>query len=266
MYEIQGGMSNSEIVDVLSKGQVYLLKFTVPEGFNVVKTAKKLEAEGLGNAQKFMEAAKNYTPYPYMETTNPNVIYKAEGFIYPTTYMLEAGMSEKDILAMMVKEFNTQINKEGIPAKAAEENMSIRDLVNLASMVELEAVYKDEQPRIAAVFLRRLKIYMPIQSDTTIQYILGAQKEELTIADTKIKNPYNTYQNPGLPPGPIGSPSMNALKAVLYPEANDYLYFVAEKDGHHRFTRTYAEHLQAIADIEKSPAPTKDAAKQDVKP
>jgi UPF0755 protein len=199
MYEIQGGMSNSEIVDVLSKGQVYLLKFTVPEGFNVVKTAKKLEAEGLGNAQKFMEAAKNYTPYPYMETTNPNVIYKAEGFIYPTTYMLEAGMSEKDILAMMVKEFNTQINKEGIPAKAAEENMSIRDLVNLASMVELEAVYKDEQPRIAAVFLRRLKIYMPIQSDTTIQYILGAQKEELTIADTKIKNPYNTYQNPGLP-------------------------------------------------------------------
>jgi UPF0755 protein len=266
MYEIQGGMSNSEIVDVLSKGQVYLLKFTVPEGFNVVKTAKKLEAEGLGNAQKFMDAAKNYTPYPYMETNNPNVIYKAEGFIYPTTYMLEAGMSEKDILAMMVKEFNTQINKEGIPEKAAEENMSIRDLVNLASMVELEAVYKDEQPRIAAVFLRRLKIYMPIQSDTTIQYILGAQKEELTIADTKIKNPYNTYQNPGLPPGPIGSPSMNALKAVLYPEANDYLYFVAEKDGHHRFTRTYAEHLQAIADIEKSPAPTKDAAKQDVKP
>lgn len=266
MYEIQGGMSNSEIVDVLSKGQVHLLKFTVPEGFNVVKTAKKLEAEGLGNAKKFEEAAKNYTPYPYMETNNPNVIYKAEGFIYPTTYMLEAGMSEKDILAMMVKVFNTQINKEGIPAKAEEEHMSIRDLVNLASMVELEAVYKDEQPRIAAVFLRRLKIYMPIQSDTTIQYILGAQKEELTIADTKIKNPYNTYQNPGLPPGPIGSPSMHAMKAVLYPEANDYLYFVAEKDGHHRFTRTYAEHLQAIADIEKSPAPAKGAASQDVKP
>lgn len=260
MYEIQGGMSNSEIVEVLSKGQVHLIKFTVPEGFTVVKTAKKLEAEGLGNAQKFMEAAKNYTPYPYMETNNPDVIYKAEGFLYPTTYMFEAGMSEKDIVAMMVKEFNTQINKNDIPAEAREQNMSVRNLVNMAAMVEMEAVYKDEQPRIAGVFLKRLKIYMPIQSDTTIQYILGAQKEELTIADTKIKNPYNTYQNIGLPPGPIASPSMDAIKAVLNPEKTDYLYFVAEKDGHHRFTKTYAEHLKAIEDIEKSPAPAKPAA------
>jgi UPF0755 protein len=116
-------------------------------------------------------------------------------------------------------------------------------------MVEMEAVYKEEQPRIAGVFLKRLSISMPIQSDTTIQYILGTQKEEVTIADTKIQNPYNTYQNPGLPPGPIACPSMSAIKAVLHPEKTDYLYFVAEKDGHHYFTRTYAEHLRAIDKI-----------------
>ena len=117
-------------------------------------------------------------------------------------------------------------------------------------MVELEAVYKEEQPRIAGVFLKRLKIYMPIQSDTTIQYILGGeQKAAITFADTEIKNPYNTYINAGLPPGAIGSPGMNAIKAVLNPEVTDYLYFVAEKDGHHRFTRTYEEHLQAIKEI-----------------
>ena len=81
-------------------------------------------------------------------------------------------------------------------------------------LVEMEAVFKEEQPRIAGVFLRRLEIYMPIQSDTTIQYILGTQKEEITIADTRIQNPYNTYQNPGLPPGPISSPGMSAIKAV----------------------------------------------------
>ena len=128
--------------------------------------------------------------------------------------------------------------------------MSIHDIVTIASMVELEAVFKEEQPRIAGVFLRRLKIYMPIQSDTTIQYILGGeQKAEITIADTRIENPYNTYVNPGLPPGPVGSPGMDAIKAVLNPENTDYLYFVAEKDGHHRFTRTYEEHLQAIEDI-----------------
>lgn len=127
--------------------------------------------------------------------------------------------------------------------------MSIRDLVNMAALVEMEAVFKEEQPRIAGVFLRRLEIYMPIQSDTTIQYILGTQKEEITIADTRIQNPYNTYQNPGLPPGPISSPGMSAIKAVLNPEKTEYLYFVAEKDGHHRFTKTYAEHLKAIEDI-----------------
>ena len=90
---------------------------------------------------------------------------------------------------------------------------------------------------------------MPIQSDTTIQYILGAQKEIITFADTEIQNPYNPSQNMGLPPGPIASPGLKAIQAVLAPEDNEYLYFVAEKDGHHRFTKTYKEHLQAIKDI-----------------
>ena len=130
-----------------------------------------------------------------------------------------------------------------------QDNPDCFDLVNMAALVEMEAVFKEEQPRIAGVFLRRLEIYMPIQSDTTIQYILGTQKEEITIADTRIQNPYNTYQNPGLPPGPISSPGMSAIKAVLNPEKTEYLYFVAEKDGHHRFTKTYAEHLKAIEDI-----------------
>ena len=103
----------------------------------------------------------------------------------------------------------------------------------------MEAVFKEEQPRIAGVFLRRLEIYMPIQSDTTIQYILGTQKEEITIADTRIQNPYNTYQNPGLPPGPISSPGMSAIKAVLNPEKTEYLYFVAEK----RRTSPFYENL-----------------------
>lgn len=249
-YEIEAGKSNGEIIDLLARGQVKTVSFTVPEGYTVEKTAARLEAEGLGSAAKFKEAAVNYTPYKYMETNNPDVKYKAEGFIFPSTYQFTDGMTEKDMLAVMVKEFNTQINHEKIKDAAEKANMPLRDIVTVASMVELEAVYKEEQPRIAGVFLRRLKIYMPIQSDTTIQYILGGeQKAEITFADTEIKNPYNTYINPGLPPGPIGSPGMSAIQAVLHPENTDYLYFVAEKDGHHRFTRTYEEHLQAIRDI-----------------
>ena len=231
------------------KGRIKEVRFTVPEGYSVVKTAKKLEAEGLGSAEKFIAAAKDYAPYTYMQTNDPNVIFKAEGFIYPATYDFPVGISEQDMLKMMVEQFDKTMQKEGIAKTVAERNLNMRDVVNMASMVELEAVFAEEQPRIAGVFLKRVEIGMPIQSDTTIQYILGAQKEVITFADTKIQNPYNTYQNPGLPPGPIGSPSLNAIKAVLEPEKTDYLYFVAEKDGHHRFTKTYDEHLQAIKDV-----------------
>lgn len=248
-YQIKGGLSNGQIVDVMAKGRIKQLRFTVPEGYTIAKIGKKLEAEGLGSAAKFCAAAKNYAPYDYMKTDNSNVIYKAEGFAFPATYDFPVGVGEDKLLAMMVHQFDVELKEAGLDKAAAEQKMSIRDLVNMAAMVELEAVFPEEQPRIAGVFLKRLAIGMPIQSDTTIQYILGEQKEIITFADTEIQNPYNTYQNPGMPPGPIGSPGLSALKAVLQPEQTDYLYFVAEKDGHHRFTRTYTEHLQAIKDI-----------------
>ena len=248
-YQIMGGLTNGQIVDVMVKGRIKLLRFTVPEGFTVVKTAKKLENEGLGSADKFIAAAKNYAPFDYMQTDDPNVLFKAEGFIYPATYELPVGLSEEKILAQLVHQFDVYMHEEKILQSCAEKKLKLRDVVNLASMVELEAVYAEEQPRIAGVFLKRMEIGMPIQSDTTIQYILGAQKEIITFGDTKIKSPYNTYQNPGLPPGPIGSPGMSAIKAVLAPEKTEYLYFVAEKDGHHRFSRTYNEHLRAIREI-----------------
>ena len=242
-------MSNQQIVDVMVKGRIKQVRFTVPEGYSVAKTAKKLEAEGLGSADKFMAAAKNYAPYSYMQTDDSNVLFKAEGFIYPATYDFPVGISEQEMLKMMVAQFDKEMQSSGIAKTVAERNLPLRDVVNMASMVELEAVFAEEQPKIAGVFLKRVAIGMPIQSDTTIQYLLGTQKEVVTFADTKIQSPYNTYQNPGLPPGPIGSPGLTAIKAVLQPEQTDYLYFVAEKDGHHRFTKTYAEHLKAIEEI-----------------
>lgn len=251
MYQIEGGMSNGQIVQVLASGNIEFVHFTVPEGYTVLKTAHKLEAEGLGSAAKFMEASKNYAPYDYMQTDDPNVVFKAEGFIYPATYDFPLGYSEEQMLAVMVKQFDIEAKESGIAAEAARQGRTLRDVVNIAAMVEQEAVFAEEKPRIAGVFLKRLEIGMPIQSDTTIQYILGSQKEIITFKDTEIQNPYNTYQNMGLPPGPIASPSLSAMQAVLKPESHDYLYFVAERDGHHRFTKTYDEHLQAIHDIDE---------------
>lgn len=249
MYKIEGGMSNGAIVNEFANGRIELIDFIVPEGFNVVKTGRKLESLGLGSAEKFIELAKNYAPYDYMKTDNPHVVFKSEGFLYPATYKVPYGASEEEYLHIFVRHFNEVMEKNGVLDAVKKRELNLRDVVNMAAMVEMEAVYPEEQPRIAGVFTKRVEIGMPIQSDTTIQYILGAQKETITFKDTEIDNPYNTYQNYGLPPGPIGSPSLSAIKAVLEPEQTDYLYFVAQNDGHHRFSRTYAEHLRAIDEI-----------------
>ncbi len=249
MYKIEGGMSNGAIVNEFANGRIELIDFIVPEGFNVVKTGRKLESLGLGKADKFIELAKNYAPYDYMRTDNPHVIFKSEGFLYPATYKVPYGASEEEYLHIFVRHFNEVMEKHGVLDTVKKCDLNMRDVVNMAAMVEMEAVFADEQPRIAGVFHKRIEIGMPIQSDTTIQYILGAQKETITFKDTEIQNPYNTYQNYGLPPGPIGSPSLSAIKAVLEPEQTDYLYFVAENNGHHRFSKTYAEHLRAIDEI-----------------
>jgi UPF0755 protein len=184
-----------------------------------------------------------------MRTDNADVLFTSEGFLYPATYDFPVGISEKKILAELVHQFDINMRSAKIIEQVEKRGLSLRDVVNMAAMVELEAVFPEEQPRIAGVFLRRVEIGMPIQSDTTIQYLLGAQKEVITFEDTKLQSPYNTYQNVGLPPGPIASPGLSAIKAVLEPEQTEYLYFVAEKDGHHRFTKSYSEHLQAIKDI-----------------
>jgi UPF0755 protein len=151
-------------------------------------------------------------------------------------------------LAMMVSEFNNQLTAP-MRLRADRLGISIRDLVILASLVEKEAQLESDRPIIAAVFLRRLKMGMPLQSCATIQYILGYPKPELTIQDTMIPSPYNTYQNMGLPPGAVGNPGLAAINAVLYSTDTEYLYFVADKQGTHHFSRTYEEHLIAISQV-----------------
>ena len=124
---------------------------------------------------------------------------------------------------------------------------SIYKIVILASIIEREAVHDTDRPIIAGVFYNRLAKPMRLQSCATVQYILGDQKAVLSIADTKIDNPYNTYVNDGLPPGPISAPGIKSLEAALYPDDNDYYYFLAKPDGYHYFSKTLKEHNAAKA-------------------
>ncbi|MDT8900114.1 endolytic transglycosylase MltG [Anaeroselena agilis] len=246
-YALSPNMSITGIIDKMVKGDIVYRLFTIPEGYNVEQIAKLLAEQGLGDGAKFKELARKYTPFPYMEQ-QPEIIYSSEGYIFPDTYRITGGMTEAALLEMMVANFDKKITPE-MRERAKTLGLSLHQVMTLASLVEKEAKLAKERPVIAGVFFNRLKQGMPLQSCPTVQYILGYPKTELTIADTQIASPYNTYQNPGLPPGPIASPGMAALRAVLYPADTPYLYFVAAKDGSHRFSRTYEEHLAAVDEI-----------------
>ena len=249
-YELSTAMSLPQILHKIAEGETLSYVFTIPEGYTVKQIAALLSAEGLANHDRFLELArKGLPPYESIEGNNPAVAYALEGFLFPDTYKIPQGMKEEEILAMMLRKLELTVT-EDMRAQAAAEGLNIHQLLTLASLVEREAKVERERPIIAAVFLHRLKIDMPIQSCATIQYILGTPKQELSIEDTQIESPYNTYLYAGLPPGPIANPGLASIQAVLNPANTDVLYFVAKPDGTHFFSRTYEEHVQAIEQVD----------------
>ncbi|QJW48407.1 endolytic transglycosylase MltG [bacterium BFN5] len=248
-YSFTKDMSVMQIVDKLASGETAQKQITIPEGYTVDQIALLIKEKQLGDPAKFKKLARNFTPFSYM-AANSATVYPVEGYIFPDTYEIGSGASEEQILTMMVTEFDKRFT-QGMRERAEQIGLSNRDVIILASLVEKEARIDSDRPIIAGVFLNRLKHSMPLQSCATIQYILGYPKPELSIQDTEIESAYNTYQHSGLPPGPIANPGLASINAVLYSTDTDYLYFVADKQGHHHFSKTYEEHLTAIEQVQK---------------
>ena len=243
-YALSKSMDARDVLRIFVAGKTSVIRFTVPEGFSVRDIAKRLDDEGIMSENDFLAAAKDYAPYDYI-TKNKNEIYRVEGFLFPATYEIEPGIEPKALIRMMTAAFDERFTAD-MRAEAARRGMTIKEIITLASLVEKEARYADDRPIIAQVFWTRLDINMPLQSDTTIQYLLDAPKEEVSIKDTEMESPYNTYQHYGLPPGPIANPGMEAIEAVLSPADTDYLYFVADHDGHNHYAMTYSEHQENV--------------------
>lgn len=246
-YHIPDNITMNELIGVLQKGNVMSITVTIPEGFTIKQIAERLQQEGVVNAGAFLEEAKTFVPYTYMYGPRP-VEYKAEGFLFPSTYEIPVNATPKEILIMMTTEMNTQLTpamRERITAKG----MTIHNFITLASLVEREAYLDEDRPLIAAVFEKRLAIGMPLQSCASIEYLLGTRKAVLSLADVQVDSPYNTYLNVGLPPGAIANPGVKSMEAVLNaPETQD-LFFVADTKGKHIFSKTYEEHLQVVESI-----------------
>ena len=243
-YTFTTGMKYDEIFTKLLAGEKEVIDFTIPEGFTVKDIAKRLDEIGLAEKNDFLSKAKTFVPYDYVEK-NENAFYYCEGFLFPDTYTVENDVSIDELLKMMAEDFDYRLTKS-MRARAAEQNLSIYELITLASIVEKEVRYAEDRPIVAQVFFKRLKLGMPLQTDASLQYLMDAPKEDVTIADTQIESPYNTYQHTGLTPGPIANPGVDAIEAVLYPADTDYLYFVADRSGHNYYSNSYDEHLTLV--------------------
>lgn len=241
-YEFPRDASTAQVLDLIQAGRVRQHTVLHPEGATLAELARTLAAERLASPDELLRVARDPVFLRSHGIEGPSV----EGYLFPDTYQFVRGMAPQEILGRMIQRMRSKLAPE-ILAGARSRGLTLHQLLTLASIIEREAVDPGEQRLIAAVFWNRLRRDMPLQADPTVQYATGKERQTLTRADLASDSPYNTYRYPGLPPGPIDSPGLGAIRAAIDPAAVDYLYFVAIDERTHHFSRTIEEHNAAVA-------------------
>jgi len=247
-YEFHQDAGWRHVLDVLVAGDVLTTKLTIPEGMRLGDIVDRVAGVAGVPADSLLAAMDDTLAAQRFRVPGPTL----EGYLYPATYTLPVDTHPDSIVAELVQTYQ-RVWTEERRARARAIGLSERQVVTLASIIEEEAVDPDEMAVISAVYHNRLRIGMALQADPTVQYALGNHRERLLYADIERvrDHPYNTYARPGLPPGPIASASERAIDAALHPADVPWLYFVAQSDGTHVFSRTLAEHNRARARIRR---------------
>jgi UPF0755 protein len=238
-YHFDRPMTAVEVVEKLSRGDVYTRQLTFREGLTIAEMADVYASNGFGERAAFLQAASDGSLVQDLDPAAPDL----EGYLFPETYTLSRSTSVATLVARMVDGFRQNFPDAVLRAK--EQGFTVREVVTLASLVEKETGRPEERPVVAAVYRNRLRIGMGMQADPTVVYALmlaGRYDGNIRRADLGIDSPYNTYRYPGLPPGPIAAPGRASIDAALAPADVPYLYFVSRNDGSHVFARTLAEH------------------------
>lgn len=244
-YTFNRSQTLTEIANSIAQGKVVKVKVTIPEGYTVKEIGALLVEKGVCSAESWREAINADYSYDFLENIPADNKYRLEGFLFPDTYYIEDNTSAREIVNMMLENFNKMWEKE-FAARAQAKNWELYETIIIASLIEEEAMHDDERGTISGVISNRLKDGMYLQLCPTVLYCFDQKKTKLNNADLDIDSPYNTYRNPGLPPGPIASPGKASIKAALNPEKHPYYFYVSKGDGTHYFSRTYEEHLQAM--------------------
>lgn len=252
-YSLNTSMSEAEIMEILKAGAKAQndIVFTIPEGYTTAKIANKLEKENIIKSKEFIEAINNEKyDYDFLAGV-PNRDVKFEGYLFPDTYYFRENITPEEIVSKLLSRFGEVYNDDYINY-GRQKGVTMDYIITVASIIEKEAKLDSERARIAGVIYNRLDEGMPLQMDSTVNYAfelkngLDSDRDErkVTLKDLKIKSPYNTYENVGIPIGPICNPGKSSIEAALFPEHNDYLYFVLKdaETGEHVFTKTLEEH------------------------
>ena len=244
-YDFSGEVSLSSIADKFRKREIATFMVTIPEGLTVWETAAVIGSNTDINSAGFINRAYD-TAYT-MEKYNLDGL---EGFLFPETYRFWYQIELDEIIEIMIDEYRHRT--EELDFDAAPNNLSEKEIVILASIIEAEARDGAELGKISSVYNNRLSKKIRLQADPTVIYAKGGMTRPLWSRDLEYDSPYNTYKNYGLPPGPINSPGLAAIKAAMNPDTTDFLYFVADGTGKHIFSKTLREHNRARNKIKKS--------------
>lgn len=250
-YKFDQPASAFEVWRRLTVGDVYARTVVVPEGYNMFDIATAVEQAGLGPASDFLIAARN--DLFLIKDIDPDA-KSLEGYLFPDTYQFTRINTSHEIAAAMVHRFRREAQKIGLLGRS-----DIHRVVTMASIVEKETADPNERPLVAGVYYNRLNRNMALAADPSVIYaalVAGRYRGTIYASDLQYESPYNTYKYPGLPPGPIANPGIASLEAAMHPKQTEYLYFVSDNNGHHRFARDLEEHARNVAAYRKSVAAT----------
>ncbi len=252
-YALNPSMAIREIAEVLTTGKSLSKekKIKIIEGWNVRDIDKYLADMSIISNGEFIELAEmkiGNWKLEIGESGKPNFLNDAprsagiEGYLFPDTYRIYQDATAEDIIQKMLDNFDKKMTNE-MRDEIKKQGKTIYEIITMASIIEKEVRTQEDMDIVSGIFWDRIKYGQPLESCATLAYILGINKKQYTIEDTKINSPYNTYQNRGLPPGPICNPGLNAIKAAVYPEFTGYNYFLSSKDkGETIFSKTFDEH------------------------
>ena len=244
IYEIDANTTLAGLINSLENtaDDKDLVKLTIPEGYSIEDIANAVEEKGFCSKDEFIKAVKNYE-LPKFVKANDKKRYNLEGFLYPDTYLIEKGSNANYIIKIMLNRFEEMLNQVKDDAKVDIKDEDVEKIINIASMIEKEARVQRDRPLISSVIYNRLEKDMKLQLDAAVIYALGYHVDVVLNKHLEIDSPYNVYKYKGLPVGPISNPGIDCIKAALFPEKTDYLYYILQEDGSHYFTNNYDDFL-----------------------